>query len=74
MVAVPPKFAEGDAGRMLNVRARKQLLFFGFDNDNDSVDVTDMTVGESQVDFARIWYEYFTVGSFSVFSGCPTFG
>ena len=50
VVAVPPKFAEGEESRMLNVPTIKQLLFFGFSE--GSLDMSDMTVCESLVDFA----------------------
>ena len=74
VVAVPPKFAEGDAGRMLNVPARKQLLFFGFDDDDDSVDVTDMTVGASQVDFAVFGMNILQLGHSVFFLGAQPLG
>ena len=68
VVAVPPKCAEGDAGRMLNVPAKKHLIFFGIDND-DSVNVTDVTVGESQVDFAVFGMNILQLGHSVFFLG-----
>ena len=50
VVAVPPKYTTGEAGRMLNVPAIKQLLFFAFND--DSVNVADKTTVQSKVDFA----------------------
>ena len=50
IVSVPPKYTEGEEGRMLNVPAIKQLLFFGFNE--DCFDMSDLTVCESRVDFA----------------------
>ena len=71
VVAVPPKHAEGEAGRMLNVPAIKQLLFFGIDD--NSVNVTDMTVGESQVDFAVFGMNILQLGHSVFFLGAKPF-